>query len=114
MVHHLLRTGNQMKRMRTQRPKGNQRNWNHLKSYQLGHSYKQIEDQGYFNSGCSWHMTRNISYLTDFKEFDGGYVAFGGGAKGDKITGKRTIKTGKLDFEDVYFVKELQFNLFSV
>nr|GEW68388.1 hypothetical protein [Tanacetum cinerariifolium] len=24
----------------------------------------------------------NISYLTDFKEFDGGYVAFGGGAKG--------------------------------
>ncbi|GKB63720.1 ribonuclease H-like domain-containing protein [Tanacetum coccineum] len=26
----------------------------------------------------------------------------------------RTLKTGKLDFEDVYFVKELQFNLFSV
>ncbi|GJV52838.1 putative ribonuclease H-like domain-containing protein [Tanacetum coccineum] len=37
-----------------------------------------------------------------------------GGAKGGKITGKRTLKTGKLDFEDVYFVKELQFNLFSV
>nr|GEV02123.1 putative ribonuclease H-like domain-containing protein [Tanacetum cinerariifolium] len=59
-------------------------------------------------------MTRNIFYLTDFKEHDGGYVAFGGGAKGGKITGKGTIKTGKLDFEDVYFVKELQFNLFSV
>nr|GFA82001.1 ribonuclease H-like domain-containing protein [Tanacetum cinerariifolium] len=70
-------------------------------------SVDKIEDQGYFNSGCSRHMTRNISYLTDFKEFDRGYVAFGGGAKGDKITGKRTIKTGKLDFEDVYFVKEL-------
>nr|GFD34619.1 hypothetical protein [Tanacetum cinerariifolium] len=27
-------------------------------------------------------MTRNISYLNDFKEHDGGYVAFGGGAKG--------------------------------
>nr|GEY74488.1 putative ribonuclease H-like domain-containing protein [Tanacetum cinerariifolium]GEZ05584.1 putative ribonuclease H-like domain-containing protein [Tanacetum cinerariifolium]GEZ05599.1 putative ribonuclease H-like domain-containing protein [Tanacetum cinerariifolium] len=38
-------------------------------------------------------MTGNISYLTDFKEFDGGYVAFGGGAKGGKITGKRTIRT---------------------
>ncbi|GKC20392.1 putative ribonuclease H-like domain-containing protein [Tanacetum coccineum] len=37
-----------------------------------------------------------------------------GGAKGGKITGKGTLKTGKLDFEDVYFVKELQFNLFSV
>ncbi|GKF51823.1 hypothetical protein Tco_0148290 [Tanacetum coccineum] len=31
-----------------------------------------------------------------------------------KITGKGTLKNGKLDFEDVYFVKELQFNLFSV
>nr|GEU48544.1 retrovirus-related Pol polyprotein from transposon TNT 1-94 [Tanacetum cinerariifolium] len=60
------------------------------------------------------HMIGNISYITDFKEYDGGYVAFGGGAKGGKITGKGTIRTGKLDFEDVYFVKELQFNLFSV
>nr|GEV64206.1 ribonuclease H-like domain-containing protein [Tanacetum cinerariifolium] len=79
-----------------------------------GHSHKQIEDQGYFDSGCSWHMSRNISYLTDFKEFDGGYVAFRGGTKGGKITSKGTIRTGKLDFEDLYFVKELQFNLFSV
>ncbi|GJX69688.1 putative ribonuclease H-like domain-containing protein [Tanacetum coccineum] len=31
-----------------------------------------------------------------------------------KITGKGTIKTDKLDFDDVYFVKELKFNLFSV
>ncbi|GKB87556.1 putative ribonuclease H-like domain-containing protein [Tanacetum coccineum] len=31
-----------------------------------------------------------------------------------RITGKGTIKTDKLDFEDVYFVKELKFNLFSV
>ncbi|GJT96081.1 putative ribonuclease H-like domain-containing protein [Tanacetum coccineum] len=40
--------------------------------------------------------------------------AFIGGSKG-YITGKGKIKTGKLDFEDVCFVKELQhFNLFSV
>nr|GFA19251.1 hypothetical protein [Tanacetum cinerariifolium] len=50
-----------------------------------GHSHKQIEDQGYFDSGCFWDMTGNISYLTDFKEFDEGYVAFGGGAKGDYL-----------------------------
>nr|GEY29406.1 hypothetical protein [Tanacetum cinerariifolium] len=31
-----------------------------------------------------------------------------------KITGKGTIHTDNLDFEDVYFVKELKFNLFSV
>ncbi|GKA74279.1 ribonuclease H-like domain-containing protein, partial [Tanacetum coccineum] len=78
----------------------------------VGHPQK--EDQGYVDSGCSRHMTGNMSYLSDFKEFDGGYVTFGGGAKGGKITGKGTLKTGKLDFEDVYFVKELQFNLFSV
>nr|GFA20255.1 hypothetical protein [Tanacetum cinerariifolium] len=47
-------------------------------------------------------------------ELNGGYVSFGGNPKGGKITGKGTIKTGKLDFEDVYFVKELKFNLFSV
>nr|GFD14775.1 hypothetical protein [Tanacetum cinerariifolium] len=36
-------------------------------------------------------MTGNISYLSDFKPFDGGYVSFGQG--GCKITGKGTIKT---------------------
>ncbi|GJV84484.1 ribonuclease H-like domain-containing protein [Tanacetum coccineum] len=51
--------------------------------------------------GRSKHMIGNMSYFSDFKEFDGGYVTFGGGAKGGKITGKGTIKTSKLDFEDV-------------
>nr|GEY25177.1 putative ribonuclease H-like domain-containing protein [Tanacetum cinerariifolium] len=41
-------------------------------------------------------------------------VAFGENPKGGKITGKGKIKTSKLDFDDVYFVKELKFNLFSV
>ncbi|GJR92433.1 putative ribonuclease H-like domain-containing protein [Tanacetum coccineum] len=54
------------------------------------------------------------SYLTDYEEIDGGFVAFGGNSKGGKITRKGKIRTGKLDFEDVYFVKELKFNLFSV
>nr|GEU80223.1 ribonuclease H-like domain-containing protein [Tanacetum cinerariifolium] len=55
-----------------------------------------------------------MSYLYDFKEFDGGYVTFGGGANDDRIASKETLKTGKFDFEDVYFVKELKFNLLSV
>ncbi|GJX88314.1 putative ribonuclease H-like domain-containing protein [Tanacetum coccineum] len=29
------------------------------------------------SNGCSRHMTGNMSYLTDFEEIDGGYVAFG-------------------------------------
>ncbi|GJW26421.1 putative ribonuclease H-like domain-containing protein [Tanacetum coccineum] len=36
----------------------------------------------------------------DFKEFDGGYVAFGRGAYAGRITGKGTLKTDNLDFED--------------
>ncbi|GJV44982.1 hypothetical protein Tco_1429518 [Tanacetum coccineum] len=59
-------------------------------------------------------MTGNKSYLSDYEEIDGGFVAFGGDPKEGKITGKGKISTGKLDFEDVYFVKELKFNLFSV
>nr|GEU43005.1 hypothetical protein [Tanacetum cinerariifolium] len=37
-----------------------------------------------------------------------------GDPKGGKITSKGKISKGKLDFEDVYFVKELKFNIFSV
>ncbi|GJZ32639.1 hypothetical protein Tco_0578075, partial [Tanacetum coccineum] len=69
-------------------------------------SHPQKEDQGYVDSECSRHMTGNMSYLSDFKEFDGGYVTFGGGSKGGKITSKGTLKTGKLDFEDVFFCQE--------
>ncbi|GKA40559.1 putative ribonuclease H-like domain-containing protein, partial [Tanacetum coccineum] len=79
-----------------------------------GNPQMDLQDQGVIDSGCSRHMTGNMSYLTDFEEIDGGYVAFGGNPKGGKITGRGTIKTGKLDFENVYFVRELQFNLFSV
>ncbi|GJW34999.1 putative ribonuclease H-like domain-containing protein [Tanacetum coccineum] len=59
-------------------------------------------------------MTGNIAYLSDFKEFDRGYVTFGGGAHGGRISGKGTLKTDSLDFKDVYFVNELKLNLFSV
>nr|GEX23201.1 putative ribonuclease H-like domain-containing protein [Tanacetum cinerariifolium] len=50
----------------------------------------------------------------NFPKLNGGYVAFGGNPKGGKIFGKCKIKTGKLNFDDVYFAKELKFNLFSV
>nr|GEV03883.1 retrovirus-related Pol polyprotein from transposon TNT 1-94 [Tanacetum cinerariifolium] len=80
----------------------------------LGNRHHALKDKGVIDSGCSRHMKRNMSYLSDFKELNGGYVAFGGNTKGSKISGKGKIRTGKSDFDDVYFVKELQFNLFSV
>nr|GEY14565.1 hypothetical protein [Tanacetum cinerariifolium] len=69
-------------------------------------------EKGYWDSGYSRYMTGNISYLSDYEPYDGGYVSFGQG--GGKITGKGIIKTGKLEFENVYFVKDLKYNLFSV
>ncbi|GJT39058.1 hypothetical protein Tco_0938923, partial [Tanacetum coccineum] len=68
-----------------------------------------INDKGLWDSGCSRHMTGNISYLSEYEPYDGGYVSFGYG--GGKITGRGIIKTGKLEFENVYFVKELKYNL---
>nr|GEY05486.1 ribonuclease H-like domain-containing protein [Tanacetum cinerariifolium] len=58
-----------------------------------GHPQKVQEDQGYVNSGCSRNMTKNTSYLFDFKEFDGGYVTFGGGANGGRITDEHVTIT---------------------
>nr|GFB55849.1 putative ribonuclease H-like domain-containing protein [Tanacetum cinerariifolium]GFB67074.1 putative ribonuclease H-like domain-containing protein [Tanacetum cinerariifolium] len=71
-----------------------------------------IDDKGYWDSGCSRHMTGNKFYHSEYEPYDGGYVSFG--HEGGKITSKGIIKTGKLEFENVYFVKELKYNLFSV
>nr|GEX96834.1 ribonuclease H-like domain-containing protein [Tanacetum cinerariifolium] len=75
--------------------------------------HKALKDKRIVDSGCSKNMTGNKAHLADYQEFKGDSVAFGG--SNGKITGKEKIKTGKLDFEDVYYVKELKhYNLFSV
>ncbi|GJZ23530.1 putative ribonuclease H-like domain-containing protein [Tanacetum coccineum] len=84
------------------------------KTIKQGNPQMDLQDQGVIDSGCSRHMTGNMSYLTNYEEIDGGYIAFGGNRKGGKITRKCTIKTGNLDSENMYFVRELKFNLFSV
>ncbi|GJY78253.1 ribonuclease H-like domain-containing protein [Tanacetum coccineum] len=62
-----------------------------------GNPQMDLQDQGVIDSGCSRHMTGNMSYLTNYKDIDGGYVAFGGNPKGGKITGKCTIKSATKD-----------------
>ncbi|GJS91845.1 hypothetical protein Tco_0774481 [Tanacetum coccineum] len=49
-----------------------------------------VHVDGVIDSGCSRRMTGNKSYLSDYEEIDGGFVAFGGDSKGGKITGKDT------------------------
>ncbi|GJU47884.1 putative ribonuclease H-like domain-containing protein [Tanacetum coccineum] len=63
--------------------------WKPIKPNGASLSNSQLNDKGFVDSGCSRHMTGSIAHLSDFK-------------------------TGNLDFDDVYFVKELKFNLFSV
>nr|GFA61512.1 putative ribonuclease H-like domain-containing protein [Tanacetum cinerariifolium] len=50
-----------------------------------GNPQQALKDKGIIDNGCSRHMTRNISFLLDFEEFNGGYVAFGRNPKG--VTG---------------------------
>ncbi|GJV40978.1 ribonuclease H-like domain-containing protein [Tanacetum coccineum] len=88
--------------------------YSYFKAYSPGNPQYTLHDQGIFNNGCSRHMTGNKSFLTDYSKINGGFVSFGGSVKGGKITRKGKIRTSKLHFEDVYFVKELKFNLFSV
>ncbi|GJV90777.1 hypothetical protein Tco_1538590 [Tanacetum coccineum] len=53
-----------------------------------GNPQQDLKDKGVIDSGCSRHITGNRSYLTDYEEINGGFVAFGGNSKGRKITGK--------------------------
>ncbi|GJZ44336.1 putative ribonuclease H-like domain-containing protein [Tanacetum coccineum] len=53
-----------------------------------GNPQHDLKDKGVIDSGCSRHMTGNRSYLIDYEEIDGGFVAFGGSTKGGKILGK--------------------------
>ncbi|GJW13965.1 putative ribonuclease H-like domain-containing protein [Tanacetum coccineum] len=53
-----------------------------------GNPQQELKDKGVIDSGCSRHMSGNRSYLTDYEEIDGGFVAFRGNSKGGKITEK--------------------------
>ncbi|GJZ52615.1 putative ribonuclease H-like domain-containing protein [Tanacetum coccineum] len=60
-------------------------------------------EKGVIDSGCSRHMTGNMSYLTNYEKIDGGYVSFGGNPKGGKITG-RGKAAQRLLFTWVFFL----------
>ncbi|GJY95212.1 ribonuclease H-like domain-containing protein, partial [Tanacetum coccineum] len=65
--------------------------------------YSYIDAQGRSKSIMAWipkeHMTGNKCYLTEYEDYDGGFVSFGDG-KG-RISGKGKIKTGTLDFDNL-------------
>ncbi|GJR45778.1 ribonuclease H-like domain-containing protein, partial [Tanacetum coccineum] len=55
--------------------------------------HPQKEDQGYVDSGCSRHMTGNMSYLSDFKELDEEFfVGYSLNSKAFRVYNIRTSK----------------------
>nr|GEU37789.1 putative reverse transcriptase domain-containing protein [Tanacetum cinerariifolium] len=58
-------------------------------------NYQDLQEKGMIDSGCSRHMTENMSYLTDYEEINEGYVGFGGNPKGGKIPSKGRIRTAE-------------------
>nr|GFA67775.1 hypothetical protein [Tanacetum cinerariifolium] len=64
-----------------------------------GSSQHALKDKKVIDSGCSRHMTGNISYLFDFEEINEGYVTFGGNPKARKITGKGSGPTWLFDID---------------
>ncbi|GKB34772.1 ribonuclease H-like domain-containing protein [Tanacetum coccineum] len=60
-----------------------------------GNPQQALKNKGIFDSGCSRHMTGNKDFLIDYQDIDGGFVSFGGSARGGKITGKGKIRIDK-------------------
>ncbi|GJX18112.1 putative ribonuclease H-like domain-containing protein [Tanacetum coccineum] len=92
-------------------------NWNERKNSEIRELENKVSsaigEQGINvvkSSACwVWRPKRNV--IDHISKNSGSYIC---SSKGGKIIGKGKIRTGKLDLEDVYFVKELKFNLFSV
>ncbi|GKF78805.1 hypothetical protein Tco_0234373, partial [Tanacetum coccineum] len=42
----------------------------------VGNLQQDLKDKWAIDSGCSRHMTGNKSYLTDYEEINGGFIAF--------------------------------------
>nr|GEW95667.1 hypothetical protein [Tanacetum cinerariifolium] len=79
-----------------------------------GNLQHALKDKGVIDSRCSRHMTGNMSYLSNFEELNGRYVAFGGNPKGGKISGKGKFD-GKVDegFLVGYSVSSKAFRVFN-
>ncbi|GJT38947.1 ribonuclease H-like domain-containing protein [Tanacetum coccineum] len=57
--------------------------YSYFKAHSPGNPQYNLQDRGIFDSGCFRHMTGNKSFLTDYLEINGGFIAFRGSPKGD-------------------------------
>ncbi|GJS97613.1 putative ribonuclease H-like domain-containing protein [Tanacetum coccineum] len=53
-----------------------------LKKFEYGNPESILQGHAVVDSGCSSHMTGNKAYLSDYKDYNGGFVGFGSDPKG--------------------------------
>ncbi|GKE85287.1 hypothetical protein Tco_1559029, partial [Tanacetum coccineum] len=56
-----------------------------LKKFEYGNLEICLQDHAVVDSGCSSHMTGNKAYLSDYEDYNGGFVAFGSDPKGETL-----------------------------
>ncbi|GKD54966.1 ribonuclease H-like domain-containing protein, partial [Tanacetum coccineum] len=54
--------------------------------YEGNPQQKEYKEKGVLDNGCSRHMTGNKCYLTEYEDFNSGFVSFGDGK--DRTSGK--------------------------
>ncbi|GKD09565.1 hypothetical protein Tco_1189250, partial [Tanacetum coccineum] len=59
-----------------------------LKNIEYGNPKILLQDHAVVDSGCSSHMTGNKAYLSDYEDFNGGFMAFGSDPKRDELNFK--------------------------
>ncbi|GJY07594.1 ribonuclease H-like domain-containing protein [Tanacetum coccineum] len=63
------------------------------KQLSLGNTQMELQDKGVIDSGCSRHITWNMSYLIDYEYIDEEYVAFGENPKRRENHDKKNDET---------------------
>ncbi|GJX15020.1 hypothetical protein Tco_0206778 [Tanacetum coccineum] len=56
-----------------------------------------LQDHVVVDSGCSSHMTGNKAYLSDYEDFNGGFVDFGSDPKGGLLVWRKNLLTKGFD-----------------
>ncbi|GJT86222.1 putative ribonuclease H-like domain-containing protein [Tanacetum coccineum] len=56
-----------------------------------------LQDHAVVDSGCSSHMTGNKAYLSDYQDYNGGFVAFGSDPKGVMVDVVMTLMEAMID-----------------
>nr|GEV78562.1 hypothetical protein [Tanacetum cinerariifolium] len=89
--------------------------WN---SARRGNPQQDLQEKRVIDSGYSRHMTGNMSYIYEYEEIDGGYVAFGGDPKRGKINDTECVVLSPnfklLDESQVLLRVPRQNNMYSV